>query len=84
MKEITLPAYVFYTLIIGIILISAIFFLAMRDGDSCISNPMIYGAKKAINKDTGSIRCSCSFSSPSYAPFYFDDEKMGIDSLLVP
>tara|TARA_R100001530_G_scaffold100349_1_gene69744 strand:- start:183 stop:437 length:255 start_codon:yes stop_codon:yes gene_type:complete len=84
MKSITLPSYVVYALLIGIILISVIFFFAMRDGNSCLSNPMVYGARKATNAETGDIRCSCRFSDPSYAPFYFDTDKITIGNSLSP
>lgn len=84
MSSITIPKYLFYSLMIGILLISAIFFFAMKDGNSCISNPMIYGAKKATNDDTGSLQCSCSFSNLKYAPFYFNEKEMGSGSLLAP
>ncbi len=84
MKTVIVSKYLFYGLIVGIILVSTIFVLAMKDGNSCISNPMIYGAKKAITDDSGPIMCSCSFLSPTYAPFYFDDKEIGIKSPLAP
>ncbi len=65
------------------VLISGIFYLAMQDGDECLSNPLVYGAKKAITVDSGPLMCSCSFQSPLYAPFYFDDKNISITRALV-
>ncbi len=78
MKYYNIPGYLLYTLIIAIVLISSIFFFAMRDSNECIGNPLIYGAQKATNDETGSITCSCSFSNPSYSPFYFDENDMSV------
>ena len=84
MKQLTLPTYVFYVLVIGVIVISSLFFFAMKDGGRCLGNPMVYGANKAVNEATGPIQCSCSFQSPSYAPFYFDTKGMSTVSPLAP
>lgn len=78
-RKIEIPVYLLYGLLIAILSISVIFYFAMQDGDKCISNPLIYGANKAITIDSGDLMCSCSFSNPSYAPFYFNKENMSID-----
>lgn len=83
MKNITIPTYLLYTLIVAILLISVIFFFAMKDGNKCIGNPLVYGAQKASTSDSGDITCSCSFSNPSYAPFYFDKNNMSVMNNLI-
>jgi hypothetical protein len=78
MKYFTIPAYFFYSLIIAILLISAIFYFAMRDEDKCANNPLVYGARKASDDINGGVMCSCSFSNPDYAPFYFDKNSIDV------
>ena len=82
MKQITLPSYLVYTLLIGLILIVVIFFFAMDDGNQCLSNPLVYGVEKATSEDTGPIACSCQFSNPSYTTLYFDVDGMSTQNPL--
>ena len=79
MNTTTLPSYVLYTLVIGLIIIVGIFYLAMQDGNQCLDSPLIYGADKATTPETGGVRCSCSFVNPDYAPLYFSKDGMSID-----
>ena len=78
MKYYAIPSYLLYSLIITIIIISGIFYFAIKDSNECLNNPMIYGANKAITSDSGDLVCSCSFSNPSYSPFYFDKDNMEV------
>ena len=84
MKTYDIPAWFIYALIVCLFLIIGLFIFGMRDGSDCIGSPMIYGAQKAINDETGPIRCSCRFGNPEYSPFYFNDKEMGIDNDLLP
>lgn len=78
MKQITIPLYLLYGLLVAILLISAIFFFGMKDGNQCIGNPLLYGAEKASGPVSGDLTCSCGFSNPSYARFYFDKDNMSV------
>ncbi len=82
MKQITVPTYLIYGLLIAILLISGIFFFAMKDGNACINNSFIYGVKKATSEETGHVTCSCDFSNPEYATLYFDIDGMSTKNLL--
>lgn len=79
MKQITLPSYLVYTFIIGLLLIVTIFVFGMKDGNQCLSSPLVYGAQKASTPETGGAFCTCSFRDPDYAPLYFDKDGMSID-----
>ena len=81
MKQITLPSYLIYTLIIGLLLIVVIFVFAMKDGNQCLSNPLVYGANKASTPETGGVMCSCNFANPNYKTLYFDKNRMSVDTL---
>ncbi len=61
----------FLFLIIGLSLA-----LGLKDSKECLGNPLIYGANKISTPETGDLFCTCSFSSPDYAPFYFNEEKV--------
>ncbi len=54
------------------------FILGSRDARECVGNPFIYGASKITNEDTGTLLCTCSFGSPDYANFYFDEDSLEI------
>ncbi len=84
MKTYNIPIWFLYGLLICIILIIIIFILGLEDGNSCLSNPMIYGAQKAVDDVTGPIRCTCTFGNPEYAPFYFNEKEMGVETDLMP
>lgn len=79
MKRVTLPAFLVYTLLISIMIIVGIFFFAMKDGNACISDPLVYGVQKATTDQTGDITCSCKFSSPEYSTLYFDVNGMSTE-----
>lgn len=76
MKQITLPAYLIYGLFLALIVIVGIFFFAMKDGNACLSNPLIYGVEKATDENTGRVTCSCDFANPDYVTLYFDVDGM--------
>ena len=82
MKHITIPIFLFYTLIIGIFAILVIFMFAMNDGNQCLNNPLVYGAKKATTPETGGVKCSCGFLNPKYEPFYFDADGISLETNL--
>lgn len=50
----------------------------MQDGSQCLSNPLVYGAQKAMEEDVGGIQCSCQFLNPLYSNLYFNDEEMSV------
>lgn len=51
----------------------------VKDGNSCISNPFLYGAEKAQTVDSGELSCQCSFPyNPNYSPFRFDKDNITI------
>ncbi len=52
--------------------------LGMKDAKQCLGNPFIYGASNIVNDRTGDVYCSCSFTSPNYAGFYFDKDSLEI------
>lgn len=52
--------------------------LGLKEAEKCLGNPFIYGANEIVNEKTGDIYCSCSFASPDYAKFYFDDDSIGV------
>ncbi len=54
--------------------------LGLKDAEKCLGNPFIYGANEIVNEKTGYLYCSCSFASPDYANFYFDDDSIGVIS----
>jgi len=76
MKQITISAYLYYSLIIAIFLISVIFYFAMKDGSQCIGNPFTYGAESLESEATGDLLCTCTFSEPRYSPFLFNSEDV--------
>ena len=53
-------------------------FLGFKEAQECVGNPFIYGANKITNEDSGNLYCSCSFGSPRYSPFYFDNEYLEV------
>ncbi len=69
---------VIYILCFALLLAGLFLVLGFRDGQRCVGNPFIYGANKITNRDTGNIDCLCSFGSPKYSPFYFDNNSIGI------
>ncbi len=69
---------VIYILCFALLLAGLFLVLGFRDGQRCVGNPFIYGANKIANRDTGSVFCSCSFNHPEYAPFYFDNDSIGL------
>lgn len=78
MKKYTIPSYLLYTFIVVIVALIGIAFFSIQDGNKCFGNPLVYGAQKATNPDTGRISCSCSFSNPSYSPFFFNEYNMSV------
>lgn len=43
---------------------------------ACVTNPFIYGAKKANEIATSPLSCSCSFANGDFASFEYDAEKI--------
>lgn len=76
MKTIKVPKYMAYIYIFSILVFAMIFYFAMRDGNECLNNPLVYGAKKATTPATVGVMCQCSFLNPDYAPLYFDDDEI--------
>ena len=65
--------------IIFFLLLSIFFLVFMNlDGQECLSNPFIYGAREAQNQESGGLMCRCNFENPNYAPFYFNESSLEI------
>ncbi len=79
MKPISINPFVLHSMWIIILALFLISFFGIKDANECLSNPLIYGAQKATNVETGQMFCSCTFSNPAYATLYFDDTKMSIN-----
>lgn len=68
---------------IGIFLIIIIFVLGMRDGNSCLTNPFIYGADKITTQGplgTEGVSCQCTFKNPSFNSFSFNEDNVSLHS----
>ena len=61
-----------------LLLVGFFLFLGINDAKECVGNPFVYGANEIVNEKTGSIYCACSFASPDYARFYFDNDSIGV------
>ncbi len=60
-----------------IMLILTIFVLLnAREGNKCLANPFVYGAKRAETTDSGKLICHCSFENQEYASFFFDSRNI--------
>lgn len=59
----------FLFLIMGFII-----FFSSKEANECMGNPLTYGADKITDEVNGGVSCICSFGSPNYANFYFDEE----------
>lgn len=79
MKQIKLNWFIFNAMWVIILALFLISFFGIKDANECLSNPLIYGAQKATNIETGGMFCRCTFSNPAYAPLYFDDANMSIN-----
>jgi len=58
----------------------------MKDGNFCLSNPLIYGAKKIVTEGvqgTQGVTCQCSFKNSLYNPIVFNDENLSVISNFV-
>lgn len=75
-NEIKIHWLVFHAMWVIILLLFLIAFFGIKDANSCLESPLIYGAQKATNDVTGSMFCQCTFSNPSYQPLYFNHENM--------
>ncbi len=71
-----------YTLFFGVVALTLIFSFAMKDGMSCIGNPLVYGAEKLTTEETGGLLCSCSLNNPKFASFNFDAEGIRSDKTI--
>ncbi len=71
-------------IILGLILCIFVMLLAMtfiiKNTKQCDANPFTYGVKKITPHDS-ELLCSCSFSNPRYAPFYFDKDNVSVSGL---
>ncbi len=78
MKQITIPIYLLYSLLIAILAISAIFYFGMEDGGQCLANPLTYGAEKVSTDTSGPVACSCTYPNPIYSNFIFDEKNITV------
>lgn len=65
-------------LILGYLLIGYVGFFGFKDYKACSGNPFTYGAEKISSDATGDLFCTCTFSNPKYAPFYFNEEEVAV------
>ena len=61
-----------------LLLVGFFLFLGLKDAQECMGNPFTYGAREIVNEKTGSIHCTCTFGSPNYAKFYFNEEVIEV------
>lgn len=73
-----LKTIVIWFLILMTFIVLLLTYLSFNDGQKCVSNPFVYGADKLSSEETGNLFCSCSFSNPNYAPFYFNKENVSL------
>lgn len=67
-----------YTLLGAILALVLIFSFAFKDGDQCLSNPLVYGAEKGSQSSGGDLFCTCTFANPDYYPIHFNKENMTV------
>lgn len=79
MKSIQVSPIILGAIVILIVALFAISYFGIKDANSCLSNPLVYGAEKATSLDTGDLFCSCSFTNPRYTPLYFTADGMSTD-----
>ncbi len=65
-------------LVLGYLIIGYLVFWGFNDYKQCSGNPFTYGAEKISSYETGDLFCTCTFSNPHYAPFYFDSEEVAV------
>jgi len=65
-------------MIVCFILTIIFLLLSFKDGQECMSNPFVYGAKEVITEHSQGLSCTCYFANPTYAPFYFNNEELVI------
>lgn len=78
MKHFRIPAYMFYGIVILIVALFLISYFGIKDANSCLSNPFVYGANKGSTSDSGDMFCTCIFDNNRYAPLYFDKENITV------
>lgn len=67
---------IIYILCFLLLTVGFLITLGFKDAKQCMGNPFTYGADKIESKATGNLHCTCSFASPDYAPFYFNNEEV--------
>ncbi len=77
-KDISIERKVIFFLCFLLLLVGFFIFLGLKDAQECLGNPFTYGAREIVNEKTGNIYCTCSFGSPNYARFYFNEEIVGV------
>lgn len=70
------PRIIIYVLCFLLLAAGFLVTLGFKEAKQCMGNPFTYGADKLESEKTGDLHCTCSFSSPDYAPFYFDNEEV--------
>lgn len=65
-------------LVLLLVMVVITFVFALRDGNTCIANPLTYGAEKLSTEETGDVFCSCGFSNPKYNRFIFDKHNVSV------
>jgi hypothetical protein len=72
-----------FKLILGILIVLCLagflfIMIGNNEGQKCLKNPLLYGANKMTNEDTGNLLCTCSLENPRYAQFYFNNEEVNV------
>ncbi len=62
--------FIFILLLIGFVSIIFLF----KDGNECLSNPLVYGAKKITTEDSN-LFCSCTLMDGIYPTNFFFDQN---------
>lgn len=76
--------YLIIAVIVLLLLAIVFLFLLGKDGQECLSNPLVYGANKVVSDDSGGLLCRCYYNSPMYAPFYFNTTELRIGNSYSP
>lgn len=56
-------------------------FVAYSAGGECLKNPLKYGVSQISEASESELYCSCTFTDPKYAPFYFNDKNVSLNFL---
>jgi len=65
--------------VIMVIISGTLLIKLFKENTKCQLSPFTYGANQISESSDVEITCSCAFSDPHYANFYFDKDKLIIN-----